>query len=268
MISLYVGIDPSINSTGICVQSYHDNNHIRTRFYIVHGGRLTKRENEESERLSGILDIIEYDKIDASIYKKKDNSEFEVAKTKNLISIVSYVSEILNKVSSQLSIEYPGEDISTYVTIEANSFNSRSRSVSLIELCGLNFLIRREMLSRHLTQLIVGTPSEMKKYATSKGNADKELVKMVFLTKHPEFKNSVLKIDDIADAYFMSCYSYKVANGIENGYIRENGLSDILKIESEKMKSRKKSESESKKMKKQAKQLAENNINKEDLESV
>ena len=268
MVSLYVGIDPSINSTGICVQAYHDEEHLYTRFFIVHGGRLTKKESASVESLNNLIDVVEYNKIDTSIYKKKDNNEFEIAKTKNLISIVSSISEILDSESRKLSLEYKNEDIESYVTIEANSFNSRSRSVSLIELCGLNFLIRKEMMERHLTHLIVGTPSEMKKYATSKGNADKELVKLVFLTKYPEFKDCALKIDDIADAYFMSCYSYKIANRVENGYIRENGLEDTVKTGSEEMRARKSKSSETKKAKKQDKQLEDNKLDKKDLESI
>ena len=268
MVSLYIGIDPSINSTGICIQSYYNGEPLRTKFFIVHSGRLTKKESEAVDNLDGLVDVVEYNKIDTSIYKKKDNNEFEIAKTKNLISIVSSISDILDSESRKLSLEYKYEDIESYITIEANSFNSRSRSVSLIELCGLNFLIRKEIMDRNLTHLIVGTPSEMKKYATSKGNADKELVKLVFLTKYPEFKDCAFKIDDIADAYFMSCYSYKIANGIENGYIRENGLEETVKNGTSQMKSRKAKESELKKLKKQEKQLQENRLDKECIENI
>ena len=268
MVSLYIGIDPSINSTGICIQSYYNGEPLKTKFFIVHSGRLTKKESTAVDSLDGLVDVVEYNKIDTSIYKKKDNSEFEIAKTKNLISIVSSISDILDTETRALRLEYPLDDVESYITIEANSFNSRSRSVSLIELCGLNFLIRKAMMERHLSHLIVGTPSEMKKYATSKGNADKELVKLVFLTKYPELKDCALKIDDIADAYFMSCYSYKIANGVENGYVRENGLEDTVKTGSEEMRTRKSKSSETKKAKKQEKQLVDNKLDKKDLESI
>ena len=58
-------------------------------------------------------------------------------------------------------------------------------------------------------KLIVGTPGEIKKFATGNGNANKELISSCFKMIYPEL--DLPKLDDIADAYFMSMFAKKVA---------------------------------------------------------
>ena len=41
---LYVGIDPSINSTGITIARYENNVEVEIKFYIIKNGKLTKKE--------------------------------------------------------------------------------------------------------------------------------------------------------------------------------------------------------------------------------
>ena len=123
-----------------------------------------------------------------------------------------------------------------YITIESNSFNSRGSSVSLIELCGLNFLIRNAFFNKENTELIIGTPAEIKKFATSKGNADKELMSLIFNLYFPDLVKSCLKTDDIADAFFMSNFSKSktldIKDEIEEKY-------DITKISKDAQNSKK-----------------------------
>ena len=58
-------------------------------------------------------------------------------------------------------------------------------------------------------ELIVGTPGEIKKFATGNGNANKDLILSCFKMIYPEL--DLPKLDDIADAYFMGMFAKKVA---------------------------------------------------------
>jgi hypothetical protein len=54
MNNIYVGIDPSVNSTGVCISVYDDNdNLLEEKFYIVKPDKLTKKEDAaESKHIS------------------------------------------------------------------------------------------------------------------------------------------------------------------------------------------------------------------------
>ena len=58
-------------------------------------------------------------------------------------------------------------------------------------------------------ELIVGTPGEIKKFATGNGNANKDLILSCFKLIYPEL--DLPKLDDIADAYFMGMFAKKVS---------------------------------------------------------
>ena len=111
-------------------------------------------------------------------------------------------------------------NIICHTCIETNSFNSRQHSVSLVELCGLNFLIRNMILNMqwnvrklHVridsSDLICATPTEIKKFATYRGDADKELIMICFKLLQPNISNELdgFKLDDVADSYFMCLYA-------------------------------------------------------------
>lgn len=268
MISLYIGIDPSINSTGICIQAYRDDEELFVKFYIVHGGKLKKKEIIAEEYFSDIFQYVQYEKIDTREFKNKDNHKFELAKTKNLVSIAKSIDSIVLAVERVLSYDYPMDDIEKYVTIESNSFNSRQNSVSLIELCGLNYLIRSIYFDKPGTTLIIVTPSEIKKYATSKGNADKDLIELVFKTKYSDLVESDIKTDDIADAYFMSNYSREVSFGSKSDFVKDNELTNLVKEVFEKKKIKQKQERVKAKFEKQSEIADKNKISEVLLNSI
>ena len=58
-------------------------------------------------------------------------------------------------------------------------------------------------------ELIVGTPGEIKKFATGNGNANKDLILSCFKMIYPDL--DLPKLDDIADAYFMGMFAKKVS---------------------------------------------------------
>ena len=65
MNELYVGIDPSINSTGVTINIWEDDSLINEVFYIIKGNKLTKKEKKvaEDDDLKSVI-YSTYEKID------------------------------------------------------------------------------------------------------------------------------------------------------------------------------------------------------------
>lgn len=196
---LYVGIDPSINSTGITIARYENNVEVEIKFYIIKNGKLTKRESAANDSIDNFEYII-YNKIDLTQFKD-DNHVFEYYKTKNMVEVVNTIYDlILNEVKKYAS--------AVNVVIEGISYGSSIRTKSVFDLAGLNYMIRYKLITgdiQHLN-LSIATPSNIKKYATGKGNANKESIMTIFKYIFPEMQN-IPKLDDIADSYFMAMFS-------------------------------------------------------------
>lgn len=196
---LYVGIDPSINSTGITITRYENNVEVEIKFYIIKNGKLTKRESAANDSIDNFEYII-YNKIDLTQFKD-DNHVFEYYKTKNMVEVVNTIYDlILNEVKKYSAI--------VNVVIEGISYGSSIRTKSIFDLAGLNYMIRYKLITgdiQHLN-LSIATPSNIKKYATGKGNANKESIMTIFKYIFPEMQN-IPKLDDIADSYFMAMFS-------------------------------------------------------------
>lgn len=196
---LYVGIDPSINSTGITIARYENDVEAEIKFYIIKNGKLTKRESATNDSIDNFEYII-YNKIDLTQFKD-DNHVFEYYKTKNMVEVVNTIYDlILNEVKKYTSV--------VNVVIEGISYGSSIRTKSIFDLAGLNYMIRYKLITsdiQHLN-LSIATPSNIKKYATGKGNANKESIMTIFKYIFPEMQN-IPKLDDIADSYFMAMFS-------------------------------------------------------------
>lgn len=196
---LYVGIDPSINSTGITIARYENNVEVEIKFYIIKNGKLTKRESTANDSIDNFEYII-YNKIDLTQFKD-DNHVFEYYKTKNMVEVANTIYDlILNEVKKYASV--------VNVVIEGISYGSSIRTKSIFDLAGLNYMIRYKLITsdiQHLN-LSIATPSNIKKYATGKGNANKESIMTIFKYIFPEMQN-IPKLDDIADSYFMAMFS-------------------------------------------------------------
>lgn len=196
---LYVGIDPSINSTGITIARYENDVEAEIKFYIIKNGKLTKRESAANDSIDNFEYII-YNKIDLTQFKD-DNHVFEYYKTKNMVEVVNTIYDlILNEVKKYSAI--------VNVVIEGISYGSSIKTKSIFDLAGLNYMIRYKLITsdiQHLN-LTIATPSNIKKYATGKGNANKESIMTIFKYIFPEMQN-IPKLDDIADSYFMAMFS-------------------------------------------------------------
>lgn len=199
---LYVGIDPSINSTGITIARYENNVEVEIKFYIIKNGKLTKRESAANDSIDNFEYII-YNKIDLTQFKD-DNHVFEYYKTKNMVEVVNAIYDlILNEVKKYSAI--------VNVVIEGISYGSSIRTKSIFDLAGLNYMIRYKLITsdiQHLN-LTIATPSNIKKYATGKGNANKESIMTIFKYIFPEMQN-IPKLDDIADSYFMAYFALEL----------------------------------------------------------
>lgn len=196
---LYVGIDPSINSTGITIARYENNVEVEIKFYIIKNGKLTKRESAANDAIDNFEYII-YNKIDLTQFKD-DNHVFEYYKTKNMVEVVNTIYDlILNEVKKYSAI--------VNVVIEGISYGSSIRTKSIFDLAGLNYMIRYKLITGDIQHLniSIATPSNIKKYATGKGNANKESIMTIFKYIFPEMQN-IPKLDDIADSYFMAMFS-------------------------------------------------------------
>ena len=197
----YIGIDPSINSTGICIHRFDDNNNlIDIKFFIVKPNKLKKKEEKISiNNFSFIL----YEKIEISKISEYHLQEF--TKTKNLINLADKILEVISK--------YINEN--TIIVMEGVSYGSSLRTKSIFDLAGLNYLIRNKILQYNSGQLqynsgqlLICPPTEIKKFAAGKGNAQKDIISTGFIILFPEFEQ-IDKIDDIADAYYMSKFAIK-----------------------------------------------------------
>lgn len=261
-INIFIGIDPSLNSTGITIMSdcACNDKYIYNRMFVIKP-KLTRKETKILDEYKNTHDVIyklneptrdfyfnalTYDHDDANYYNKeqnKDSHKFELLKTTNLINITykieqvikANIFDIVSLYIKKYSIPNDEENnkkhsynIICHTCIETNSFNSRQHSVSLVELCGLNYLIRNMILNLdvketklhiHITEsnLLCATPTEIKKFATYRGDADKELMMTCFKLLQPNIINELdgFKLDDVADSYFMCLYAI-------NNYEQEN----------------------------------------------
>ena len=196
MKELYVGIDPSINSTGVTINIWENNSLFTEVFYIIKGNKLTKKEQKvtEDDDLSAVI-YSTYEKID--IKDAGDSHELELIKTKNLLNIVNVISHIITVYSKHCDYIYVG--------MEGLSYGSSVRTRSIYELAGLNYLIRNELMTKHMCKLYILPPTEVKKFATGIGNCSKDAVINVFSSIFPNLLK-IPKIDDIADSWFICNY--------------------------------------------------------------
>ena len=206
MNNIYVGIDPSINSSGIYVRVESSIGELlEEKFYIIKGDKLSKKEDAAELKNLAVFSYVIYDKQNTT---SGTNIENERNKAINFISIV----ESIKKIIATTDFRY-GKMNKIYVCQEGISYGSRIRTKSIFDLAGLNFMIRSMVIEMSKgfkpVELIVGTPGEIKKFATGNGNANKDLILSCFKMIYPEL--DLPKLDDIADAYFMGMFAKKVS---------------------------------------------------------
>lgn len=201
-MEIFVGIDPSLNSTGICILFYEEDELVKDMYYIVKPNKLTKKEQKSQDALIN-FDYVLYDKIDLDIYK--DNNLFsEYWKTINMINIVNKIKEIVyDNIQGR-------QQYTLYIVQEGISYGSSIRTKSVFDLAGLNYMIRKEFINKEEIKFFISPPTHIKKFATGIGNCKKEQIIELFKQIQPTLSENVPKVDDIADAYFMAKYARQI----------------------------------------------------------
>lgn len=194
MIHFTVGIDPSINSTGICIHQVGANNNI---YYIV-SSKVTNKTIEYCNT-SKEINLRLYDK-----HNTKGVDKYylkERIKSQNIQNIVNIIEDILcNFFQKEFCV-------CDYVVMEGVSYGSVT-GAALIDLAFLNGAIR-EMLNRRKYPFYIVAPTEVKKHAVGNGAAEKSVMMMSWkkLDKNISQLPDWFKADDIADAFFMAHYN-------------------------------------------------------------
>ena len=201
-MEIFVGIDPSLNSTGLCLQFYEDNKMVKDIFYIIKPNKLTKREQTAQDTLIN-FDYVLYNKIDLNMYKD-NNLFYEYWKTVNMISIVKKIKEcIYDNIQGR-------KQYKLYIVQEGISYGSSARTKSVFDLAGLNYMIRNEFIEKENIAFFIAPPTHIKKFATGIGNCKKELIIELFKGVEPKLAEKLPKVDDIADAYYMSKFARQI----------------------------------------------------------
>ena len=201
-MEIFVGIDPSLNSTGLCLQFYEDNKMVKDIFYIIKPNKLTKREQTAQDTMIN-FDYVLYNKIDLNMYKD-NNLFYEYWKTVNMISIVKKIKEcIYDNIQGR-------KQYKLYIVQEGISYGSSARTKSVFDLAGLNYMIRNEFIEKENISFFIAPPTHIKKFATGIGNCKKELIIELFKSVEPKLAEKLPKVDDIADAYYMSKFARQI----------------------------------------------------------
>lgn len=199
-MNVFIGIDPSINSTGMTIRT--DTGFCR--FFIIKGDKLTKKEKNAQLDNSEIFEYCLYQK--ENVKDTNNAHERELAKAHNLSTIADTIYNIIQDVLGRLKKNDSVNSIT--ICMEGISYGS-IHSAAVMDLAGLNYLIR-DRLHHHTVvgTLLVTPPAEIKKFFTGDGTAKKLVIINCFKQLYPNF--NLPKMDDIADSYSMSKYAQKI----------------------------------------------------------
>jgi Holliday junction resolvasome RuvABC endonuclease subunit len=180
-----IGIDPSINSTGICIWDTKTN---KTHYYLIPSKMTKVMKDFESNKIT----IIPYTKLDPKglDYSSKENIKFD-----NIYNISLIIKDILKK--------YKDNEIDIYM--EGVSYGSVG-SAALVDLSFLNASIRMILKELEINFNII-SPTQVKKFACANGQAEKDIIIDAWKRLDRDIINiKGIKIDDLADSYFLSHY--------------------------------------------------------------
>lgn len=196
-MNVFIGIDPSINSTGMAIRT--DTGFCR--FFIIKGDKLTKKEKNAQSDNSEIFEYCLYQK--ENVKDTNNAHERELAKAHNLSTIADTIYNIIEELLQQFRKNSTINSVT--ICMEGISYGS-IHSAAVMDLAGLNYLIR-DRLHHHTVvgTLLVTPPAEVKRFYTGSGNANKQLMISTFKCSFPDF--DLPKLDDIADSDSMAKYA-------------------------------------------------------------
>ena len=177
-----IGIDPSINSTGICVNKNNKN---------VYYNIVSKHTKKLEKFSSKYINILFYEK---NTDKSLNYNEKEVEKAKNILYICNFIKKIIKKHKP------------TVVIMEGLSYGSNGQ---LGDLGGLNFSIRMVLLEMGVKFVIV-PPTTWKKQQLGIAGAEKDIIVKAWKNIDKNIANiDEIKLDDLADSYFLAHFDYQ-----------------------------------------------------------
>ena len=196
-MNVFIGIDPSINSTGMTIRT--DTGFCR--FFIIKGDKLTKKEKNAQSNNSEIFEYCLYKK--ENVKDTNNAHERELAKAHNLSTIADTIYNIIEELLQQFRKTSTIDSVT--ICMEGISYGS-IHSAAVMDLAGLNYLIR-DRLHHHTVvgTLLVTPPAEVKRFYTGSGNANKQLMISTFKGSFPDF--DLPKIDDVCDSEGMAKYA-------------------------------------------------------------
>lgn len=181
-----IGIDPSMNSTGVCI--YDDRS--ATNIYYIIPATMTRK-------MSGFdHPFVKYRGYDKVSTTGLEYSEKESVKTENLMKIIDRIDEVIDGLDRR-------DGAQAYM--EGISYGSAGAG-QVADLAGLNYLIRAT-LHRHGIPFKILPPTQVKKFAVGNGSADKDTMIAAWKKLDKNISSiTEIKIDDCADAFFLAHY--------------------------------------------------------------
>jgi Holliday junction resolvasome RuvABC endonuclease subunit len=184
IVMIKIGIDPSINCTGVCVWDDEHNVHA---YYMIPSKMTKKMQAFEHD----FIRLLPYDKITPSI---NDYSVKEYVKFCNIYSICK-------KIDCIIKLYNPSQ-----VYMEGVSYGSVG-SAALVDLSFLNASIRM-VLKENGVKFDIVSPTSLKKFACANGQADKDVMVDAWKRLDENVRDVTgIKIDDLADSYFLAHYA-------------------------------------------------------------
>lgn len=190
-IKKVLGVDQSINCTGICLHTIETNCSEKTpKEYHSYQYWLIPSSEKYTKKMASFrspwIIIDPYKKLKGMGYV-----ENEMAKTINIYAICNIIETIIQTEKPDIFV------------MEGISYGSRG-SAALVDLAGLNYCIRMMAIRRGLDIKLV-SPITLKMKATGNGGAKKEEMVWAWKQCDPNITSvSEIKIDDLADAFFLS----------------------------------------------------------------
>lgn len=193
-----IGVDPSMNSTGICIDE--DGNHI----YYLLATHPTKKAIEAT-RNDDTLCLVQIRKETSPTgTKSKRKSVFAAI---NTTANIAYMTDAIDDI---IRCHQPD-----YVVIEAPAFAAKGR---VSDLSGLNHAIRLACLRADIPCYPIA-PTTVKAATVGNGHATKDMVIATWSVLEPKAKEWIdkgIKVDDLADAWALASFDLSIVN-IEPG---------------------------------------------------
>lgn len=161
---------------------------------------------------SGVIILQDGQMITEKVIKSKPAGDRPVDEVRRIWDIVDRIMEHV------LANGYP-----KIVAIEGLAFMARNTS-ALVQLAGLNYLLRNELSIRDIPFIIV-TPSTLKKFVTGHGNSQKDVM---MLETYKRFGVSFMD-NNACDAFGLAQIAYVLSGGESNTTKEQREATELLK---------------------------------------